>query len=365
MKIIHLFLLPLLWLSACADRAACWAEFPADAPEIGYVGRTAGDGGGVSFDWAGTTVRCRFTGSRLAVRVSDTQKNYYRVTVDGEETTIATFGTDSLVVLAEGLGRGEHFATLLKRTEGDQGRTTIHAFLLDGDGTLLPAPEPRRRHIEFIGNSLTCGYGVEGAAKTDPFLPETENCYYSFASIIARVFDAECTLISHSGRGVARNYGDRNSTSEETMPDRMLRTFDEAPEPLWDFAASPYRPDLVVINLGSNDFSTRPHPSREEFRVGYLRMLGALREHYGERMPILCVAPYTHGPAFAYIEELVREAPWPNLGFAALLPGYYAETTDLGAVGHPNRIGQRKMAMALIPYVSSLTGWELPARAVE
>ncbi|MDE5622106.1 MAG: GDSL family lipase, partial [Alistipes sp.] len=72
MKIIHLFLLPLLWLSACADRAACWAEFPADAPEIGYVGRTAGDGGGVSFDWAGTTVRCRFTGSRLAVRGSDT-----------------------------------------------------------------------------------------------------------------------------------------------------------------------------------------------------------------------------------------------------------------------------------------------------
>lgn len=34
------------------------------------------------------------------------------------------------------------------------------------------------------------------------------------------------------------------------MADRIANTFDEAAEPAWDFAASPYRPDLVVINPG-------------------------------------------------------------------------------------------------------------------
>ena len=33
---------------------------------------------------------------------------------------------------------------------------------------------PERR-IEFIGNSITCGYGVESENPSDPFTYETEN----------------------------------------------------------------------------------------------------------------------------------------------------------------------------------------------
>lgn len=197
-------------------------ELPAASPEIRYVGRTETTGGSVSFDWSGTYFECRFTGGSLAVRVSDTKRNYYNLTLDGHDAGIvATFGTDSLVVLTEGLGEGEHTLRMQKRTEGEQGRTTLHAFRLARNGRLLPAPPSPGRHIEFIGNSLTCGYGTEGRSKDEPFEPETENCDKAFGCIVARYFGADYTLIAHSGRGAARNYGDRNTVSENTMADRL------------------------------------------------------------------------------------------------------------------------------------------------
>ena len=353
-------------LCAGAVSAQKRTEVPAASSEVRYVGRTQANGGDVSFDWSGTSFECRFTGGSLAMRVSDTKKNYYNLTVDGRDAgVVTTFGTDSVVVLAEKLGRGEHTVRMQKRTEGEQGRTTIHAFLLDRGGRLLPAAPAPGRHIEFIGNSLTCGYGTEGLSKDEPFKPQTENCNKAYACIIARYFGADYTLIAHSGRGAARNYGDKNTTSQNTMADRIANTFDEAAEPAWDFSASPYRPDLVVINLGSNDFSTLPHPSRDEFAAAYTRILQTLRGAYGDEMPILCVAPRVSEPAFTYIRDLCQSAVVPNLHFAAILPGYCNDGSELGSSAHPNYAGQRKMAMLLIPYVSTLTGWEAEIKPVE
>ena len=173
-------------LCAGAVSAQERTEAPAASSEVRYVGRTQTNGGDVSFDWSGTCFECRFTGGSLAMRVSDTKKNYYNLTVDGRDAgVVTTFGTDSVVVLAEKLGRGEHTVRMQKRTEGEQGRTTIHAFLLDRGRRLLPAAPAPGRHIEFIGNSLTCGYGTEGLSKDEPFKPQTENCNKAYACIIA------------------------------------------------------------------------------------------------------------------------------------------------------------------------------------
>ena len=125
-------------LCAGAVSAQERTEAPAASSEVRYVGRTQTNGDDVSFDWSGTCFECRFTGGSLAMRVSDTKKNYYNLTVDGRDAgVVTTFGTDSVVVLAEKLGRGEHTVRMQKRTEGEQGRTTIHAFLLDR-GRRLP-----------------------------------------------------------------------------------------------------------------------------------------------------------------------------------------------------------------------------------
>ena len=66
-------------------------------------------------------------------------------------------------------------------------------------------------------------------------------------------------------------------------------------------------------------------------------------------MPILCVAPRVSEPAFTYIRDLCQSAVVPNLHFAAILPGYCNDGSELGSSAHPNYAGQRKMAMLLIP----------------
>ena len=131
-------------LCAGAVSAQKRTEVPAASSEVRYVGRTQTNGGDVSFDWSGTCFECRFTGGSLAMRVSDTKKNYYNLTVDGRDAgVVTTFGTDSVVVLAEKLGRGEHTVRMQKRTEGEQGARRSMPSCLTGDGVCcLRRPRP-------------------------------------------------------------------------------------------------------------------------------------------------------------------------------------------------------------------------------
>jgi hypothetical protein len=46
----------------------------------------------------------------------------------------------------------------------------------------------------------------------------------TYASIASRSLNAEYHVEAWSGRGVVRNYGAPNTTSQETMPVLMLRT---------------------------------------------------------------------------------------------------------------------------------------------
>ncbi|MCS3185073.1 hypothetical protein NXU83_26610 [Bacteroides thetaiotaomicron] len=67
-----------------------------------------------------------------------------------------------MINFISGMDKSIHHVLIQKRTEGEWGKTTIHQFVLHNKGELMKETECPSRHIEFIGNSLTCGYGVEG-----------------------------------------------------------------------------------------------------------------------------------------------------------------------------------------------------------
>lgn len=347
-----------LLIALCALACSCArlrTTDAADAP-VRFVGRTQTTPEGVSFDWSGVYADIRFKGSYLAVRISDTGRNYFNLTVDGRPCEkFITEGDSLLVVLFDDpAASGEHLLRIQKATEGEQGRVTIHSFTTDG--RLLAAADcARPLHIEFYGDSLTCGYGTESQSGDEPFKPETENCLYAYAAYTAQHFGTDYNLVSHSGRGVIRNYGDPKPHSDptETMSGRAFRLFDTAPEPLWDFAESPYRPDAVVITLGTNDFSTEPRPSEADFTEAYARLIGRIRAAYGRDLPVLCVV---HSP---YAVEPVRRAvaDMGAIAVADVSQGVYNRTTDLGASEHPNRHGHRKIAAIVIERLAELTGW--------
>lgn len=332
--------------------------YKGDNGEVSYVGRTEiQDDGSVSFDWTGTYFRTQLSGGKLSIRISDTGVNYYNVFVDSLlHKVVKVSGKDTLINFISGIDKGFHQVLIQKRTEGEWGKTTIHQFVLSDEGQLKREQLLPSRHIEFIGNSLTCGYGVEGKSPNESYKVETENCNLSFASIIARYFNADYTMIAHSGRGVVRNYGDSVRVSAVTMKDRMLNTFDVDLDKKWAFKA--YTPDLVIINLGTNDFSTGIYPLEKEFIHAYKLLISRLRVNYGN-VPILCISPSIKQRQITqYMEHMCKELN-DKLVYLFILPEGLCSTTDLGAAWHPNYRGQTKMAMSLIPYISTITSWTL------
>ena len=357
-----------------APKTAPEQKTAASDSRITYVGRTLVKGNDVSFDWTATTVRVAFNGDYLAMRVSDTKKNYYNVWIDKDpgfeaDMVIATSGNDSTYVLVEGASKkAAHRVTIQKRTEGEQGTTTIHEFITRGE--LLQAEPVKDRLIEFIGDSYTCGYGSENSISTDHFTPATENCNKSYAAIVSRYFNADWIEIAHSGMGVERNYNDKAKFFGWYMPERYLQTFDEVRESDWKAADHSLKPDVTVIYLGANDFSTNRQPTEEKFVSQYLKLIKQIKDNYGEEHPIVCLSSKRYNGLFEYVrksaETAVREKGFKNVYYYGYFLGVHHDNDDeLGADSHPNYTAHKKLAHVLIPYISTCTGWNLEDKVIK
>ncbi|MCQ2158414.1 MAG: GDSL-type esterase/lipase family protein [Bacteroidales bacterium] len=321
---------------------------------VTYVGRTCTEDGAVFFDWSATTVKVKFTGSVLNLHCADTHADWFNVWIDKEpskqeDARIKICSRDTTIQLFKGR-RATHEVILQKRTEGEQGTAYFIGFSTDGK-FLQTAAKPRI--IEFVGDSYTCGYGTEGLSRESPFLPEEENPALTYAAVVSRYFGAEAVHISHSGRGVARNYGDFNQ--HESMVSLYTQTFDQFCTDRW---TPSYKADVVVVFLGTNDFSIGKQPLRESWNEKFCKLLHEIRDfHPG--VPIICLASTVGEDMDSYVENAVRLSGLPNVKWFALEPGIHNDSTDLGAVWHPNYNGQRKTAFSLIPYIATATGWEM------
>ncbi|MCQ2176731.1 MAG: GDSL-type esterase/lipase family protein [Bacteroidales bacterium] len=340
------------------------AQTPASSDLISYSGRVLLQDGKAGFDWSGVVVHVKFKGSSLSMKCSDTGCDYFNVWVDKtpglvQDSVLEVRGTDNELSICSGLKKAEHDVFLQKRTEGEQGRITIESFTTDG--ILLKAGGAKARSIEFIGDSYTCGYGTEGEDRNEPFRASEENCNLTYAAILGRFFDADVRLVCHSGRGVSRNYDDADP--ENTMVVRYSRMFDEDPDSRWSARKDGYRPDAVVIYLGTNDFSVGKQPSLDKWCSDYSKLLGLVRDNYGENVPVLCVSSkLTDG---YYVREAVHRSGYKNVHWTSIQQDVHNDTTELGSSWHPNYEGHRKVACCMAPYISTITGWDMPVKPLE
>ncbi|MFN2136311.1 MAG: GDSL-type esterase/lipase family protein, partial [Candidatus Promineifilaceae bacterium] len=225
------------------------------------------------FDWPAVMIEAAFSGPSVAVLLED-GRNSYDVSVDGQSSVLRTRPGQTRYLLAEGLGSGPHQLRLTKRTETFYGTPEFLGLELAPGGRLLTLPGENGRLIEFVGDSITAGYGVEGSSPTCVYSPETENAALTYAAQTAEMLDAAYTVVAVSGVGVVRNYNDEGPLSSGTMLTYYGRTL--ANEPIEDWqAAQP--PQAVVINLGTNDFSTTPQPAGELFLNGYTNLIFKIR----------------------------------------------------------------------------------------
>ncbi len=350
MKTFSLFLLSVLMAAtAFADETV-----KATNPNISFTGRVERlSDGAVRYDWVGTYLQTDFTGTAVSARVSEEGESYYQVFIDGKPQgkLHLTGSKPHDVVLASGLNKDTHRLRLQKITEGEFGRTTIYSLTAKGKGA-FKAVAPKNRLIEVIGDSYTCGYGAEGT-ETSHFELKTENCDRAYACRIAHYFDADYVIVAHSGMGVVRNYAGK---ARRTMSTRYSLLFDDHDSVTYNF--DQYKPNLVIINLGTNDFSTQAAPA--DYVSGYVSLIKTVRSHYGD-VPVLCVTPHSANIfLLAALKELrSKVSDMKDVRVAEPMPDIVVKGHDIGSDWHPNWKGHQKIASTLIPVVSTMTGWEM------
>ncbi|MGD0337186.1 MAG: SGNH/GDSL hydrolase family protein [Bacteroidota bacterium] len=326
---------------------------------IQYVGRfDFSNPKKVIYDWPGVYICAKFEGTSCSIRLND-HKNEYAIIIDHRAPRLLK--TDSLTIyqVASSLADSiPHTITIQKRTETFVGRGEFEGFILDRGKELVPPDKRPDRRIEFIGNSITCGYGVEGESPDSHFSVETENSCMSYAAITARALNADYFLISYSGRGVVRNYGDVNTTSPDPMPSLYDRTCFYDSTQKWNFAR--WIPQAVVINLGTNDFSTQPYPDKKVFQDAYALLIYRVRSLYtGVTMFCLC-GPMIGEPCSGYIKEVVEQQQkksGDNDIFFIEIKESVLTDADWGCDHHPNVHGMSKMADIIVPVIRLRMNW--------
>ncbi|MBF6628222.1 MAG: endoglucanase, partial [Proteiniphilum sp.] len=145
-------------------------------PYIRYSGRVdRSKKESVSFDWPGVAIRCHFTGSSVGIKMNGGKDNYFNLFIDNELISVFHAPRDTTLVIGTLNRKDSHELRITKRTEADMGMTRFMGIILDDEGALEPVPNIEKRRIEFIGNSITCGYGTEGNNRDERFRPDTEN----------------------------------------------------------------------------------------------------------------------------------------------------------------------------------------------
>ncbi len=246
-----------------------------------------------AFTYPGTTAMLSFESPWIDMAVSP-GSGHFVVEIDSMPAQKVFFGErDSVMRLADNLGDGIHNARITYCIEGYEKNPHWRGFMLAPGGQLHEPKRPKGPKIEFIGNSIICGYGTDAEGPEIHFSYETENHCLTFAHLAARLLDAEYYVVARSGAGIYRNYnGPREGSPDGRMPDDYDNVLIYHPENKWDF--SKWQPDIVCVNLGTNDLSLNNYDI-DLFRDAAGRFTDHIREVYPEATIVLLTGPMLHG----------------------------------------------------------------------
>jgi lysophospholipase L1-like esterase len=360
-------------LSDCSRPSSSGATtfIPASDSNFVFQGRIdRSNPAAVRFAYTGVSIKFRFEGATCLVRLKNKSlgkdkagnlfKNYYVVVIDnGKPQSYAVSNEDQRIRL-KGLGKGIHEVTIFKRTEALVGEGIFEGIEIEKDKKLLPYTNVANRKMEFIGNSITCGYGNEGDSKDCPFSPETENGYLAYGALTARKLNADYTIVAYSGRGMYRNYDGKTSETLSLIYDRIFP--DSINSPKWSYLK--WQPDVIVLNLGTNDFA-KGAPDSIIFVNTYVNFLKRLRGYYPSATIFCLDGPmvtdaYPQGAMHLTKLKNYIKASKLRLNNDAKIHTFSLSSQQEGDYGcdwHPNLKRHEKMSEELTKYIKWVMKW--------
>ena len=346
-------------------------SFPVSEEYTKLTGRTAMDENGVrwiihsaskaEFKMTGTRASIVVCGDATARSADTSSQARFAVYVNGnrtmdhlvseQEETIEIFNSDEIT---------EAEISIVKLSEATNsvfGIKSIDAAVVED---IEPLPEKKLK-LEFVGDSITCGYGIDDEDRSHHFKTATEDATKTYAYKTAENLEADCSFISYSGHGIISGYtGDGQKAAAQTVPalyEKLGKTYGSADDYIdlnekWDF--SRFVPDYIIINLGTNDSTyTLGDPARmEEFTEGYVDFLETVRKN-NSGAHIICSMGVMGDSLFSCMEDAVgryTEATGDKNVSTLRLP---AQDGSLGyaADWHPTESTNEIVAEVLTEYI--------------
>lgn len=303
--------------------------------------------------WPGGYFETAFEGAAVDMRVGPGEVALH-VTVD-DQPPVALVKPEPGLYRIGGLSAGRHRVRVEVVSESQAGPTVFGGFWAEpGDTPLSSAP--RERQIEFIGDSHTVGYGNTSARRecTTGEVWATTDTSQGIGPDVARHYDADYQVNAISGRGAVRNY---NGFAADTLPEAYPFTlFDK--QVRWSDPA--WRPRLVVIALGTNDFSTPLRPGERwksraalhaDYEATYAAFVEDLRARYPQAYFVLWATDMAQGEIEAEVRAVVERLHRDGERRVGFVP---VHGLALGACNsHPTVEDDRAIAGALTAFVDA------------
>ena len=293
---------------------------------------------GIEFelDCAGD-VYATFNASKIS-NIGSTGGLYFTIVVDGRTLArdyccLKSIG-ETKVLLAEDLPAGKHTFGIYRQSEHSAGEAGICALSYEGE--LLDKPADKDLYIEYIGDSISCGFGNLGNASQGDGAALWSDGTQAYTYIASKALNADWSTVSWSGLGC--KYGYSETTMQDVYPAQRYN-YDQTTQ--YDFAKEP---DVIVLALGTNDNSIQSNAALK--RAGLVEMLELVRAK-NPNAPIVWIHGMMTNGVSSMIEEIVAE-------FGGAEAGYYAcrlTQSNAGGGSHPNLAGQQKFADELVAFL--------------
>lgn len=145
----------------------------------------------------------------------------------------------------------------------------IHSVLTDGQ--FYPV-EDKELKIEVIGDSITSGEGTIGAQGEEDWISMIFSASHNYGFMLGQKLDADVRIISQSGWGILSSWDNNPHCAIPPIYDKVCGlVYGDHNASLGaqdDYDFSTWQPNVIVVNLGTNDGSAFIQPEWKDETTG-------------------------------------------------------------------------------------------------
>ena len=311
---------------------------------------------GFELFFKGSTVIATITATNYN---SSTYRPFIVIVIDDDFDNATTLALDKasqeITLVAGNDDLLEHKVDLYKRSESIDSHIAVES--IKTDGVFVKKIVNKELKLEFIAASSSTGYGNLGSPSSAGKTTENSDALRGFAFLTAQALDADINIFSASGWGCA--FSQWTTPKTANVPDEYKMVDFKSSVP-WIHGY--YVPDVVVVNLGTNDWSyinaaktaEEKDALMNEFQKKYIAFLKDLHDYYPDAQIIVLYGLMNETSMYEITQAIVNTAriAIPNIASIQI-------SGDAGGYNsHPSLNSHKIIAEKLTKFIKETIGLE-------